>query len=103
MMNLSYSVFSSSTPIFDVGIILIYLTSVGLFVQEEGAVYWDDPDHLQAAPDRSSDEPEPEAMPANSSLRSALKGGTATFGKLRSWDSSSGGGAISIHIMLYIG
>ena len=80
----------------------IYLTSIGrLFVQEEGAVYWDDPDHLQAAPDRSSDEPEPEAMPANSSLRSALKGGTATFGKLRSWEFFSDGGTISIHMVLY--
>jgi len=32
-------------------------------------VYYDDPDHLQAAADRSTDDPEPAAK---SSLRSAL-------------------------------
>ena len=42
-------------------------------IQEEGAIYWDDPDHLQAAPDRSIDEPEPPvATNSKSSLRAAL-------------------------------
>jgi len=34
-------------------------------------VYWDDPDHMQAAPDRSVDEPD--LTSAKSSLRASLK------------------------------
>jgi len=34
-------------------------------------VYWDDPDHMQAAPDRSVDEPD--LTSAKSSLRASIK------------------------------
>ncbi|XP_067940108.1 uncharacterized protein [Watersipora subatra] len=48
--------------------------------KEAGAVYWDDPAHLQAAADRSVDEPEAEAT--KSSLRASLTGAPTTLGSL---------------------